>query len=96
LARITTDRRIFADPSSIEEAFGFCDDILDQPHCEVIEPGQRHWSIFKRLCDETRIRGRGITDAWHAALAIEHGCVWITYDRGFARFPGLAWREPAL
>jgi toxin-antitoxin system PIN domain toxin len=96
LARITTDRRIFAQPSSIEDAFGFCDDILNQPHCEIIEPGERHWPIFKRLCDETGIRGRGITDVWYAALAIEHGCVWITYDRGFARFPELAWREPAV
>jgi predicted nucleic acid-binding protein len=39
---------------------------------------------------------RGVTDVWYAALAIEHGCVWITYDHGFARFPQLAWREPAV
>jgi predicted nucleic acid-binding protein len=29
-------------------------------------------------------------------LAIEHGCTWITYDRDYARFPDLDWREPAL
>ena len=29
------------------------------------------------------------TDAWYAALAIESGCEWVTFDRGFARFPGL-------
>jgi predicted nucleic acid-binding protein len=33
-------------------------------------------------------------DAYFAALAIEHGCEWITADRGFARFPGLRWRHP--
>jgi toxin-antitoxin system PIN domain toxin len=95
VARITTDLRAFKIPSTIEEAFGFCEDLLGQPHCQVVEPGDRHWSIFKRLCVETNTRGRRITDAWFAALAIESGCEWITFDRDFARFPGLKWRAPA-
>jgi predicted nucleic acid-binding protein len=32
---------------------------------------------------------------WLAALAIEWGCEWITFDHDFARFPGLKWRVPA-
>ena len=35
-----------------------------------------------------------VTDAWYAALAIEWGCEWITFDRDYARFPGLKWRTP--
>jgi predicted nucleic acid-binding protein len=35
-----------------------------------------------------------VPDAYLAALAMEHGCEWITTDRGFARFPGLKWRSP--
>ena len=35
-----------------------------------------------------------ITDAWYAALAIESGCEWITFDRDYARFPGLKWSLP--
>jgi len=96
VARITTNPRAFVQPSTLEEAFGFCDDLLGQPRCEIIEPGERHWSILERLCDEAQIRGAGITDAWFAALAIEQACVWITYDRDFAKFPGLHWREPAI
>jgi toxin-antitoxin system PIN domain toxin len=96
VARITTNPRAFVQPSTLAEAFGFCDDLLGQPHCEIVEPGERHWSVFKRLCAEAQIRGPGITDAWFAALAIEQACVWITYDRDFARFPGLNWREPAI
>jgi toxin-antitoxin system PIN domain toxin len=95
VARITTNLRAFVQPSRLEEAFGFCDDPLSQPHCEIIEPGERHWSIFKRLCGEAQIRGPRISDAWFAALAIERGCVWITYDRDCARFPGLHWRAPS-
>jgi len=94
LVRITTNRRAYAQPSSVETAFGFCEDLLGQPHCQIVEPGARHWDIFKRLCVETETRGPRVTDVWYAALAIEWGCEWITLDRDYARFPGLRWRLP--
>ena|SRR5215813_12278316 len=94
LVRITTNARAFKMPSAIAEALGFCDDLIGQPHCQIVEPGERHWDIFKRLCVETETAGVRVTDAWFAALAIEWGCEWITFDRDFARFPGLAWRVP--
>lgn len=93
--RITTNRRIFDPPSETEHALLFCEILLAQPHCSIVEPGARHWSIFARLCREAAVRSKLITDAWFAALAIEHGCEWITLDRDFARFPGLRWRHPA-
>jgi uncharacterized protein len=95
VVRVTTNRRAYNPPSAIEEAFGFCEDLLGQPHCQIIEPGERHWDIFKRLCIETAITGPEITDAWFAALAIEWGCEWITFDRDYARFPGLKWQTPS-
>jgi predicted nucleic acid-binding protein len=69
--------------------------LLAQPHCEPVEPGERHWDIFRGLCIEADVRGPRVTDAWLAALAIESGSRWITLDRDFARFPGLDWRVPA-
>jgi toxin-antitoxin system PIN domain toxin len=95
VVRITTHPRIAKQPSTLEEAFGFCDDLLRQPHCQIVEPGERHFDIFKRLCLETDTRGPLVTDAWYAALAIEWGCEWITLDRDYARFPGLKWQVPA-
>src|SRR5215207_1899687 len=62
--RITTDRRIFTNPSPPEEPFRFCDTLLGQPHCQIIEPGQRHWDLFRRLCLETNTHGSRVTDAW--------------------------------
>lgn len=94
LVRVTTHRRTFATPSTNAEAFAFCDDLLSQPHCQIVGPGERHWDIFKRLCIETGTRGPRVTDAWFAALAIEWGCEWITFDRDFARFTGLKWKVP--
>ena len=94
VVRITTDRRAFPNPSSLEDAIGFGQDLVDQPHCHSVEPGERHWDIFKRLTVDTNTTGPRITDAWYAALAIEHGCEWITFDRDFARFPGLKFSAP--
>jgi len=94
VARITTDPRALRMPSAIQEAFGFCEDPLAQPHFQVVEPGDRRWDIFRRLCIETETRGSRVTDAWFAALAIEWGCEWITLDWDYARFPGLKWQLP--
>jgi predicted nucleic acid-binding protein len=70
VVRITTGPA-YTNPSTIEEAFKFCDYLLNQPHCQVVVPGDRHREIFKRLCVETNTRGPRATDAWFAALAIE-------------------------
>jgi toxin-antitoxin system PIN domain toxin len=94
MARVTTNPRVYRTPSSLEEAFRFCDYLRNQPNCRLVEPGERHWDIFRRLCVESDTRGARITDAWFAALAIEWGCEWITLDRDYARFPGLKWRTP--
>ena len=94
VVRITTNPRAFRTPSASEEAFGFCQDLLGQPHCQVVKPGDRHWDIFRRLCIESDTRGSRVTDAWFAALAIEWSCEWVTLDRDYARFPGLRWQLP--
>lgn len=94
MAWIASNPRIFKEPSPVEEVFAFCDNLLGQPHCQPVSPGPRHWSIFTRICLEADVRGPRISDAWFAALAIEHGCAWITYDRDYGRFPKLEWREP--
>ncbi len=89
LVRVTTNRRSYPIPSSLDDAFGFCDDLLAQPHCQFVEPGERHWEIFRHLCIATGKRGPDVTDLWYAALAIEWGCEWVTFDRDFANVPDL-------
>ena len=94
VVRISSNPRIYPHPARVEVALDFARAVLDQPRCQITIPGPRHWDIFVRLCRETRIRGDLVQDAWFAALAIEHGCEWITHDRDYARFPGLRWRPP--
>jgi uncharacterized protein len=96
MVRVTTNPRAYRVASRLDEAVAFCDFLLSQPHCQVVQPAERHWDIFKRLCVETNTRGARVTDAWFAALAIEWGCEWITLDRDYARFPGLKWQAPSV
>jgi uncharacterized protein len=90
--RIATHPRIFAHPSRLADALAFASVVLEQPHCQIIQPGPRHWGIFTRLCQSANAYGNLVPDAWLAALAIESGCEWITNDRDYARFKGLQWR----
>ena len=94
VVRISTNHRVYNPPSDTAHVLEFCDNLLAQPHCVIVEPGERHWLIFSALCRQTGIVGGLVTDAWFAALAIEHGCEWITLDRDFARFRGLKWSVP--
>ena len=92
--RLATHPRIFSRPDRLEDVLAFAATVFHQPHCQIIEPGSRHWSIFTTLCRRANANGNLIQDAWLAALAIESGCEWITNDRDYARFDGLQWRSP--
>ncbi|HVE51518.1 MAG TPA: type II toxin-antitoxin system VapC family toxin [Casimicrobiaceae bacterium] len=92
--RICTHPRIFDNPSKPGAALEFCKSLLEQPNATIVVPGMRHWSIFDALCRESEATGNLVSDAWFAALAIEAGCRWITFDRDYARFAQLDWRTP--
>ena len=92
--RVVTHSRVFEKPSTLADALTFCDQLRDRPNRVRIAPGTGHWSIYTRLCREAGAKGNLVPDAFLAALAIEHGCEWITTDRDFARFDGLRWSHP--
>jgi toxin-antitoxin system PIN domain toxin len=92
--RVATHARIYASPSRLEDALSFARVLLEQTTCTVVQPGPRHFSLFEGLCRRAAATGNLVQDAWLAALAIEHGCEWISTDGDYARFPGLRWRRP--
>jgi uncharacterized protein len=92
--RVVTNRRIFDRPSRLDEASSFLEQLLARPTCRLIRPGPRHLGIFRTLCQAHDCAGGLIADAYHAALAIEHGCTWVTNDTDFARFGELEWHIP--
>jgi uncharacterized protein len=92
--RIVTDRRIYPNTTPAHVALTYAEVIRQQPHAQVISPGSAFWSIFRTLCDKAGVAGKLVPDAYLAALAIEHGCEFISTDKDFTRFPGLRWRHP--
>jgi uncharacterized protein len=91
--RVVTNRRIPA-ATSLEKAQQFADSVRHQPHAVIVHAGPRHWEIFTRLAKGAGATGNLVPDAYLAALAIEHGCEFVTCDKDFARFEGLRWRSP--
>jgi toxin-antitoxin system PIN domain toxin len=92
--RVVTHPKVFERPSTLRDAIAFCAQLREQPGCVHVQPGPRHWDIFRRLCLEGSVRGNLVSDAYIAALAMESGCELVTTDRDFGRFEGLRWRPP--
>ncbi len=87
--RVLTHPRIFHPPTPGAAAGAFIDALLAQPASTALRPGDAHWRIFRGMSETLQLTGNRIPDAYHAALAIEHGCEWVTLDRGFSAYPGL-------
>jgi len=94
--RVVTHPRVFAPPTPLAQALEFVEALRAQPNCIAVSPGERHWSIFTRLCREGDARGNLIPDAYLAALAIESGSRLVSTDRDFARFSQLDWSPPPV
>lgn len=92
--RVVTHPRVFHPPTPLDAALAFAHAVRDRPNAVPVQPGERHWDIFTKLCEATDARGNLVPDAWLAALAIEWGCEFVTTDRDYARFRGLRWCHP--
>jgi toxin-antitoxin system PIN domain toxin len=92
LVRIVTNPKIFSDPTTASRAA----DAIDAIGATWLAPTGATWAAFRRILQRDRlIRANLVPDAWLAAVAISHGCRLATADRGFARFEGLDWFDPA-
>lgn len=92
--RVLTHPRVFIPPTPPEQATAFVSAVRATPNAVILAPGPRHWDLFLELLASSGATGNLVPDAWHAALALEHGCEWVSDDADFARFPGLRWRRP--
>jgi toxin-antitoxin system PIN domain toxin len=92
--RIATHPAIFRTPSPRPTVEAFVDACLSAPAAISLRADERHWDLFRALCARADCRGNVIQDAYLAALALEHNCVFATTDRHFGRFPRLRWQHP--
>ncbi len=92
--RVVTHPKIFETPSDLSSAMRFVNQVKHAPNAVCIAPGAMHWQIFTDCLLHINAQGNDIPDAYHAALALEWNCEWVTLDKGFKRFKGLKCRNP--
>jgi toxin-antitoxin system PIN domain toxin len=92
--RIGTNPSILPNPMTADEATGQAETWIGAPAGVIAQPTARHAGLLRGLLRDTGTAGNLTTDAHLAALAIEHGADVVSYDRDFARFPGVRHRLP--
>ena len=92
--RVVTNKRAYAPPTMPVDALTFISDLRSSRNAVPISAGARHWDLLERLLLSTGTIGPDTSDAVLAALALEHDCTFYSFDKDFARFPGLKWRVP--
>ncbi len=97
VVRITTNPAFMGgNPSSLGDALTFSQALIDHPNTVLVGATREQWVEFCKACRASGAKGNLVSDAWFAAIAIEHGCTWVTNDTDFAKFPGLKWQKPQL
>jgi uncharacterized protein len=91
--RVATNRRIFSVATPLPDAFSYLRALLAQPGHVALAPGPGHLRLLERLCIVGQASGDLVPDAQLAAMAIEHACELVSFDRDFARFDGLRWTQ---
>lgn len=92
--RIGTNPSILASPMTVDDATSQVETWVGAPAAVLTAPSARHAGLLRGLLRDTGTVGNLTTDAHLAALAIEHGAEIVSYDRDFARFPGVRHRLP--
>ena len=87
--RLSTRHGILTQPLGLDDALLTVSDWIDAPGARIVNPTERHGSIFAGLLRAAGSAGNLTNDAHLAALAIEHGATLASFDRDFARFDGL-------
>ncbi len=92
--RLATNRRIFTIPTPVDRAFAYVRALREQPSHVLLAPGPSHLALLEQLCADGEASGDLIADAQLAAIALEHACELISFDRDFARFTEIKWSRP--
>jgi toxin-antitoxin system PIN domain toxin len=82
--RLVTNRRVFIDPDSIEDALTFVDALLDSPGVEL-QPCAEEWPILRAKLIARGHKGNEVTDAWIASATESSSEHLVTFDRDFLK-----------
>lgn len=87
--RISTLPKLFANPLSAREAMSHIEHWFSHPQVSAPEPGKHHLHHWGQLLHAVAGVGNWVNDAHLAAIALERKAELASFDRDFARFPGL-------
>ncbi len=88
-ARVITHPRVLRSPATPATAMAMMEIIRDAPNATLLVPHPGTWHRFAQTVQDLGLAGTDVPDAWLAAVAVEHDATFVTFDRGFRRFPGL-------
>ena len=92
--RLTTNRKIVANPLPVRDVMETVHRWLEQPHVHIAQPSDTHFAHLRVVLERLGTAGNLTTDAHLAVLAMERGYVLYSTDADFARFAGLRWVNP--
>jgi uncharacterized protein len=92
--RVTTHPKLLRQPLQVIEAVDIARSWLDRGNVRTIEPGSGFQARFFAGLGELGTAGNLTTDAYLAALAMEHQAELHSCDSDFIRFKGLRWINP--
>jgi toxin-antitoxin system PIN domain toxin len=81
---LVTNRRVFVEPDSIEDALTFIDALLDSPGVEL-QPCGEEWPILRAKLIARGHKGNEVTDAWIASATESSSEHLVTFDRDFLK-----------
>jgi len=94
--RIVTHPSFRPLPTPLRQALAAIDAFRMMPNCRFLAGGRRHWELMRGLCEKSGATGKRVADAQHAAVAMEHGCTWVTRDADFRDFQSAGLRLEML
>jgi toxin-antitoxin system PIN domain toxin len=92
--RLATHRGVFPRPLTPAEAADLLEQWLGAPPSVLVDPTPRHLPLLRGLLADAGTAGNLVGDAHLAALALEYDAEVVSFDRDFARFPGVRHRLP--
>lgn len=92
--RLVTKAGLFPRPLTVDEALGRVQAWLAAPPAVVVDPTPDHSAVLRRLLQDIGVGGNLVNDAHLAALALEHRCTVVSWDRDFDRFTDVRWQQP--
>lgn len=94
--RVVTSSGATQPPASATSAFAFVDALRQVAWIRTPHGSRVVLDRLRELCQtDPMVRGNLLPDAYLAATALAHDARLATRDRGFARYAGLRWFDPA-